>query len=143
LQNGGQIQHATLIAKINTPKVLYLLFNNSSYKLTSNKTRMDQIELAEDLQECIELDDKDIGLSMSGSWLTKEINDYSESNTLKCSIPTDKKQSIVKRLINAGSLFKYLIASLYDNTIQLQNETEKRIVSFSNLRKMKSRNYKQ
>jgi len=49
---------------------------------------------------------------------------------LKLTIPTYNKQSLLISLRNSVSLYKYLRTSLYDETVQLQIETEKSVMLY-------------
>ncbi len=56
-----------------------------------------------------------------------ESNDFDK---LKGTIPEYNKQSLLNCLRNSVSLYKYLRASLYDDTIKLQIETEKSVMAY-------------
>jgi len=56
--------------------------------------------------------------------------DRKDLDLLKFTIPTYNKQSLLDSLRNSVSLYKYLRTSLYDDTIQFQNETEKSVMLY-------------
>lgn len=51
-------------------------------------------------------------------------------NKLKLTIPAYDRQSLLSALRNAVSLYRQLRADLYDNNIQLQNNTEKKVMRY-------------
>jgi len=56
--------------------------------------------------------------------------DSKNLNKLKLTIPTYNKQSLLYSLRNSVSLYKDLRTTLYDDTIKLQTETEKSVMSY-------------
>lgn len=56
--------------------------------------------------------------------------DSHDLDELKQTIPDYTKQSLLGCLRNSVSLYKYLRTSLYDDTIILQNKTEKRVMLY-------------
>ena len=49
---------------------------------------------------------------------------------LKLTIPTYDKQSLLASLRNAVSLYQQLRTALFDNNVNMQNETEKKVMSY-------------
>lgn len=58
--------------------------------------------------------------------------DSNDFDRLKLTIPEYNKQSLLNCMRNSVSLYKYLRESLYDDTIKLQIETEKRVMLYFN-----------
>ena len=87
---------------------------------------MKQIEFAHNSNTILEIDDNIINLTMGGTWLINEIDEYSDLDKLKLTIPSYNKQPLIDHLRNSVSLFKFIRASLYDSTLSLQDETEKK-----------------
>jgi hypothetical protein len=56
--------------------------------------------------------------------------DSQDLDKLKNTIPEYNKQSLLNSLRNSVSLYKYLRTSLYDDTINFQIETEKRVMLY-------------
>lgn len=56
--------------------------------------------------------------------------DSSDLAKLNLTIPTYDRQSLLNCLRNAGSLYRQLRMELYDDTVNLQNDTEKKVMDY-------------